>query len=249
MLGFVIVDLPRPRPRRRHRAAAGPFRPPLLGVTVQAWSPARMTYDLRGLRLHGLIERIPRSRRYRVTDAGILTTLCYQRTHACVLRPTLAAVFDPDHPAAVASNVPSRPSIARSSASGRAMNCPHNLTHLSTSGRVKKSSRISDRVPEWGTESAPGPAQNRQPPVHVRPPAKSTISVPFDITSWSTHLELSYSVLSFIKSRLISFVATTCAGFVAARAGAAHRAHAANASTGSARAIAPISTAATNTAE
>ena len=72
----------------------------LLGVAVQAWSPGRMTYDLRRRRLHGLIERIPRSRRYRVTDARIRTALCYQRTYARVLRPTLAAVFDPDPPRA-----------------------------------------------------------------------------------------------------------------------------------------------------
>ena len=57
-----------------------------------------MTYDLRRLRIHGLIERIPRSRRYRVTAAGIRTALCYQRTYARVLRPTLAAVFDPNPP-------------------------------------------------------------------------------------------------------------------------------------------------------
>ena len=29
-----------------------------------------MTYDLRRLRLHGLIERIPHTRRYTVTDIG-----------------------------------------------------------------------------------------------------------------------------------------------------------------------------------
>ena len=57
-----------------------------------------MSYDLRRLRVHGLIERIPRSRRYRVTDAGIRTALCYQRTYARVLRPALSAVFDDDPP-------------------------------------------------------------------------------------------------------------------------------------------------------
>ena len=71
---------------------------PLLGVAVEAWSPGRMSYDLRRLRLHGLIERIPRSRRYRVTAAGVRTALCYQRTYARVLRPALAAVFDPNPP-------------------------------------------------------------------------------------------------------------------------------------------------------
>ena len=57
-----------------------------------------MSYDLRRLRIHGLIERIPRSRRYRVTDAGLRTALCYRRTCARVLRSALAAVLDPDPP-------------------------------------------------------------------------------------------------------------------------------------------------------
>ena len=71
---------------------------PLLGVAVEAWSPGRLIYDLRRLRLHGLIERIPRSRCYRVTAAGIRTARCYQRTYARVLRPTPSAVFDADPP-------------------------------------------------------------------------------------------------------------------------------------------------------
>ena len=71
---------------------------PLLGVSVEHWSPGRMTHDLRRLRVHGLIERIPRSRRYRVTARGIRVALCYQRTYARVLRPTLAAVFDRNPP-------------------------------------------------------------------------------------------------------------------------------------------------------
>ena len=35
-----------------------------------ALTPGRMTYDLRRLRLHGLIERIPGTHRYRLTDHG-----------------------------------------------------------------------------------------------------------------------------------------------------------------------------------
>jgi hypothetical protein len=34
-----------------------------------------MTYHLRRLRLHGLIERLPKSHRYRVTDQGWRTIL------------------------------------------------------------------------------------------------------------------------------------------------------------------------------
>ena len=68
--------LPRGFDNRQLRAQMAP----LLGVAVEAWSPGRMSYDLRRLRLHGLIERIPRSRRYRVTADGTRTALCYQRT-------------------------------------------------------------------------------------------------------------------------------------------------------------------------
>ena len=42
---------------------------PLLGLAPSAMTPGRMTYDLRRLRLHGLITRVPHTHRYRVTPA------------------------------------------------------------------------------------------------------------------------------------------------------------------------------------
>ena len=39
-----------------------------------------MTYDLRRLRLHGLIERVPRSHRYRITDHGARIAMLYVRS-------------------------------------------------------------------------------------------------------------------------------------------------------------------------
>ena len=63
-----------------------------------------MTYDLRRLRLHGLIERVPHSHRYTVTVAGFRIALCYQRTHARLLRPALSVVFDPNLPGATRLN-------------------------------------------------------------------------------------------------------------------------------------------------
>ena len=67
---------------------------PLIGLSVSEYS--RMTYDLRRLRLrlHGLIERIPFTKRYRVTDDGLRTALCYQRTYARVVRPAISVAFD-----------------------------------------------------------------------------------------------------------------------------------------------------------
>ena len=41
-----------------------------------------------------MIERIPRSNRYRVTDAGFRTALFFIRLYNRLLRPGLAATFD-----------------------------------------------------------------------------------------------------------------------------------------------------------
>jgi hypothetical protein len=53
-----------------------------------------MTYDLRRLRLHGLIERIPKTQRYRMTPLGIRVVYFFTRTYARVLRPGVTALLD-----------------------------------------------------------------------------------------------------------------------------------------------------------
>jgi len=63
---------------------------PLLGIDPALMTQGRMTYQLRRLRLHGLIERIPHTHRYRVTEFGFRTALVFSRTYARILRPTLA---------------------------------------------------------------------------------------------------------------------------------------------------------------
>ena len=63
---------------------------PLLGLTAEQLSRGKMTYDLRRLRLHGLIERIPRSHRYRVTDRGFRAAVFLSSVYARLLRPGLA---------------------------------------------------------------------------------------------------------------------------------------------------------------
>lgn len=60
---------------------------PLYG---QALSSGQMTYDLRRLRLHGLIEKIPKTRRYLVTDLGFRSALFLTRSYSRLLRPGLA---------------------------------------------------------------------------------------------------------------------------------------------------------------
>jgi hypothetical protein len=53
-------------------------------------TPGQMTYHLRRLRLHGLIERIPGTHRYRVTRQGWRIALFCTRTFNRLLRPGLA---------------------------------------------------------------------------------------------------------------------------------------------------------------
>jgi hypothetical protein len=65
---------------------------PLIGKTPQSITPGQMTYHLRRLRLHGLIERVPKSHRYRVTDGGWRTILFCTRCYNRLLRPGLSDV-------------------------------------------------------------------------------------------------------------------------------------------------------------
>ena len=53
----------------------------------------RMTYDLRRLRLHGIIERIPRRHRYQLTPQGVRIALFLSRTYARLMRPKLAEIM------------------------------------------------------------------------------------------------------------------------------------------------------------
>jgi hypothetical protein len=66
---------------------------PLLGIDPSIMTQGRMSYDLRRLRLHGLIERVPRSHRYRVTDFGLRTALFMIRAFNRIIRPGLAIII------------------------------------------------------------------------------------------------------------------------------------------------------------
>ena len=50
-----------------------------------------VTYDLRRLRLHGLIERIAKTHSYRITAKGLRTAIFYTRLYNRSLRTRLAA--------------------------------------------------------------------------------------------------------------------------------------------------------------
>jgi hypothetical protein len=62
----------------------------LLGLDPASYKPGRMTYDLRRLRLHGLIMRIPHSYRYLLTDLGIRVAALFTKSHARILRTCLS---------------------------------------------------------------------------------------------------------------------------------------------------------------
>ncbi len=87
LIGFRLVpDGWRQRDLRAPLAA-------LLGVPPETVSAGRMTYQLRRLRLHGLIERVLGTHRYQVTARGLRIALFFTRVHARLFRPGLAAIM------------------------------------------------------------------------------------------------------------------------------------------------------------
>ena len=78
--GFRSGDL------REHLAA-------LVGVDPSLWTQGRLTYQLRRLRLHGLIQRAPASHRYALTAKGLQVAMWFTRCHARLFRPALGEIF------------------------------------------------------------------------------------------------------------------------------------------------------------
>ena len=79
----------------------------LLGLDPATYKPGRMTYDLRRLRLHRLIARVPHSHRYVLTELGLRVAVCWTKIHARVFRPALSLGSprgDPSHPKALRTN-------------------------------------------------------------------------------------------------------------------------------------------------
>jgi hypothetical protein len=71
---------------------------PLLNVHPSTITQGRMSYHLRRLRLHGLIERIPHTHRYLVTDFGLTAAIFLTRAHARFIGAGLADLVGPDPP-------------------------------------------------------------------------------------------------------------------------------------------------------
>ena len=65
----------------------------------------QMTYDLRRLRLRGLIERIPHSQRYRLTAEGLCTPWPTTAPRCGVLGPVLSATLDGESPTRLQADI------------------------------------------------------------------------------------------------------------------------------------------------
>jgi len=65
----------------------------LLGLEPANLTQGKMTYHLRRLRLHGMIERIPNSHRYRLTDLGLRSGWFFTRAYSRILRPGLGRIL------------------------------------------------------------------------------------------------------------------------------------------------------------
>ena len=65
------------------------------GLLGSDYSVHQMTYDLRRLRLHGLIRRVPHTNTYILTTEGIRTAVFYTKVHDRVLRPLVSAANAP----------------------------------------------------------------------------------------------------------------------------------------------------------
>jgi hypothetical protein len=74
------------------------LRPQVEALLGRSYSTAQMTYDLRRLRLKGLIHRIPKTHRYTATSYGLKVAFFYSKLYLRILRPQWNALLpDTDH--------------------------------------------------------------------------------------------------------------------------------------------------------
>jgi len=125
--GFRSADL-------RHHLAA------LSGRDPESISQGAITYQLRRLRLHGLIERLPNSFRYRVTAFGFRAALFFSRVYNRILRPGAAAAL----PGLRAIDAPLKRAFDKidtqiAECINQAQLAAQNLTHLPQLSSLKRS--------------------------------------------------------------------------------------------------------------
>lgn len=69
----------------------------LLGRSLEQYTPGQMTYDLRRLRLKGIIHRIAKTHRYVVTTYGLKIALFFSKVYLRILRPGWNVVAETAH--------------------------------------------------------------------------------------------------------------------------------------------------------
>ena len=80
----------------------------LLGQEPGTLTAGQISYDLRRLRAHGLIARVPHSHRYRLTHTGLHHAMLITHIDTRLLRPGLAQLTDPAPPAPTALRTAAR---------------------------------------------------------------------------------------------------------------------------------------------
>jgi hypothetical protein len=74
------------------------LRPHVAALLGRPYLAAQMTYDLRRLRLKGLIHRIPTTHRYTVTSYGLKVAFFYSKLYLRILRPQWPALLSESDP-------------------------------------------------------------------------------------------------------------------------------------------------------
>jgi hypothetical protein len=77
----------------------------LVAGLIPGYSSHQMTYDLRRLRRKDLIQRIPKSQRYELTDEGRRIAVFFTKTYTRIVNPSLAEL-DPQLPSEIARRTP-----------------------------------------------------------------------------------------------------------------------------------------------
>jgi hypothetical protein len=72
------------------------LRPAVAALLGRPYTAPQMTYDLRRLRLKGLIHRIPNTHRYTATSYGLKVAFFYAKLYLRILRPNWAALLPED---------------------------------------------------------------------------------------------------------------------------------------------------------
>jgi hypothetical protein len=92
---FAVLVLLSLQPQGFRNKELRPLLAQALGLDRQDITQAKISYDLRRLRLHGLIERIAGTHRYQLSALGLRTALFYSRIFNRVIRPGFSQIADP----------------------------------------------------------------------------------------------------------------------------------------------------------